>query len=139
MFEGNWNWVWHDLFMIWSLCVIWRSLNMKPRQFWKLSNPKDAVLIHQSDHETNYVKTNFNCLQTLFTKNSAQTMWKEVKLTRVIYCLRYIHLRFKFGRCSTSLLLLIPQILRTVWLKKCPTRFKKAEGMAEWDSISKNL
>ena len=67
MFEGNWNWVWHNLFMIWSLCVIWRSflitnmisyvlprlvscLNMKPRQFWKLSNLKDVVFIHQSDH-----------------------------------------------------------------------------------------
>ena len=67
MFEGNWNWVWHDLFMIWSLCVIWRSflitnmisfvlprlvscLNMKPRQFWKLYNFKDVVFIHQSDH-----------------------------------------------------------------------------------------
>ena len=36
------------------------------------------------------------------------------------------------GENSTRLLLLIPRILRTVWLNKCLTRFKEAEGMAKW-------
>ena len=27
---------------------------------------------------------------------------------------------------------IITRILRTVWLKKCLTMFKKTEGMAEW-------